>query len=48
MAFTTESGWSSKHNGMLSLHRVWVGTSDSLKVFHNKISNPNYEFPNVL
>ncbi|WP_298836663.1 polysaccharide deacetylase family protein [Clostridium sp.] len=48
MAFTTKSGWSSKYNGMLSLHRVWVGTSDSLKVFHNKISNPNYQFLNLL
>jgi len=42
MAFTTEEGWSSKHDGILSLHRVWVGPVDSTKVFETKISNPNY------
>ena len=42
MAFTTVDGWSSKQNGILSLHRVWVGPLDSTSVFQNKISNPNY------
>ena len=42
MAFTTENGWASKHEGPLSLHRVWVGPFDSTKVFGDKISNPNY------
>ena len=42
MAFTTVDGWSSKQNGILSLHRVWVGPFDSTSVFENKISNPNY------
>ncbi|MBU3180179.1 polysaccharide deacetylase family protein [Clostridium psychrophilum] len=43
MAFTTEGGWSSKHNGVFSLHRVWVGHLDSMKVFKNKISEPDYQ-----
>jgi peptidoglycan/xylan/chitin deacetylase (PgdA/CDA1 family) len=43
MAFTTENGWSSKQDGMFSLHRVWIGPLDSNKVFGNKISNLNYQ-----
>ena len=43
MAFTTEGGWASKHNGVFSLHRVWVGHLDSTKVFKNKISEPDYQ-----
>ena len=42
MALTTEDVWSSKHDGILSLHRVWIGPFDSTKVFGTKISNPNY------
>ena len=42
MAFTTVDGWSSKQNGILSLHRVWVSPFDSTSVFENKISNPKY------
>ena len=42
MAFTTKDGWSSRQNGILSLHRVWIGPFDSPKVFKNKISNPDY------
>ena len=43
MAFTTESGWASKKDGIFSLHRVWVGPFDSAEVFESKISNPNYK-----
>jgi len=43
MAFTTEEGWSSKHDGILSLHRVWVGPFDSTRVFEIKISSPDYQ-----
>ncbi|MBU3098892.1 MULTISPECIES: polysaccharide deacetylase family protein [Clostridium] len=43
MAFTTEKGWSSKKNGIFSLHRVWISASDSKKVFESKISNPRID-----
>ncbi|MBU3153749.1 polysaccharide deacetylase family protein [Clostridium estertheticum] len=43
MAFTTENGWSSKKNGIFSLHRVWISASDSKKVFESKISKPLIE-----
>ena len=42
MAFSTEEGWSSIHNGIFTLDRVWIGALDSSKVFGIKISNPNY------
>ena len=48
MAFTTKDGWSSKHNDILSLHRVWISPFDSTKVFESKISNPEYLLLNHL
>jgi len=43
MAFTTKGSWSSKNDGILSLHRVYVSSFDDMKVFESKISNPKYK-----
>ncbi|MBC8060628.1 MAG: polysaccharide deacetylase family protein [Clostridiaceae bacterium] len=46
MAFSTDGRWSSKKNGMLSLDRVYIGSSHNMKVFIERITNPNYKFVN--
>ena len=43
MAFTTDGRWSSKNNGMLSLDRVYISSFHDMKVFKDRISNPNYK-----
>jgi len=43
MAFTTVDSWSSKNDGLLSIHRVDISSSRNLKSFKTRISNPNYK-----
>jgi len=44
MAFTTNGRWSSKNNGILSLDRVYISSFHDMKVFKDRITNPNYKF----
>ena len=43
MAFTTYGSWSSKLDGILSLHRVDIGYFKDIKAFKIGISNPNFK-----
>ena len=44
MAFTTNGNWSSKNDGMLSLHRVDISSFRNMESFKIRISNPNYKY----
>ena len=44
MAFTTDGRWSSKKTGILSLDRVYISSFHDMKVFKDRITNPNYKF----
>ena len=43
MAFTTDRSWSSKNDGILTLHRVDISSSRNMKSFKSRISNANYK-----
>ncbi|WPC41997.1 polysaccharide deacetylase family protein [Clostridium sp. JS66] len=42
MAFTTESGWSNKNQGIYTLNRVYISANHDMKEFERRISNLNY------
>ncbi|NMM61622.1 polysaccharide deacetylase family protein [Clostridium sp. P21] len=42
MAFTTESGWSNKNQGIYTLNRVYISANHSIKEFERRISDSNY------
>lgn len=42
MAFTTDSGWSNKNQGMYTLNRVYVSSDHELAEFKRRITNANY------
>jgi len=46
MAFTTDGRWSTKKNGIFSLDRVYISSAFDMKVFVDRITNPNYKFSN--
>lgn len=43
IAFTTAGKWSSKTNGILTLDRVFISGKYPLKIFEERITNPNYK-----
>lgn len=46
MAFTTESGWANKQQGIYTLHRVYISANHSIKEFERRIADPNYNSSN--
>ncbi len=47
MAFTTNSGWSNKDQGIYNLNRVYISANYSMDEFIRRITNPNYNVQNT-
>ncbi len=43
VAFTTESGWSDKQQGIYKLHRVYISANHDIKEFERRISKSDYD-----
>lgn len=43
MAFTTESGWANKNQGVYTLHRVYISANYNMEEFKRRITNVNYD-----
>jgi peptidoglycan/xylan/chitin deacetylase (PgdA/CDA1 family) len=43
IAFTTESGWANKQQGIYKLHRVYISANHSIKEFERRINNSDYD-----
>jgi len=41
MAFSTDGRWSSKSDGILQLHRVYISSLHDMEEFKNRVTNPN-------
>ena len=46
LAFTTESGWSNKDQGIYKLHRVYVSNNHDMNEFIRRLTNSNYDTSN--
>jgi hypothetical protein len=44
MALSTDGRWAMKKNGLFSLDRVYISSQFSLKIFKERLTNPNYPF----
>ncbi|WP_058952968.1 polysaccharide deacetylase family protein [Clostridium tyrobutyricum] len=43
MAFTTESGWGNKSQGIYKLHRVYVSANHNINEFMRRLKDPEYD-----
>lgn len=48
MAFTTNSGWANKKQGIYKLDRVYISANYSMNEFIRRITNPNYNVQKVV
>jgi peptidoglycan/xylan/chitin deacetylase (PgdA/CDA1 family) len=46
MAFTTQSGWANKNQGIYKLHRVYISLSHDMKEFERRVTNSDYDTSN--
>ncbi|WP_446899877.1 polysaccharide deacetylase family protein [Clostridium sp. LBM24168] len=46
LAFTTESGWANKNQGIYKLHRVYMSNNHDMNEFQRRLTNSNYDTSN--
>lgn len=46
LAFTTESGWGNKNQGIYKLHRVYMSNNYDMKEFEKRVTNSGYNTSN--